>query len=480
MKKLLAMLLVMMAITSTACAETIRVYRSSYYDAAQKALADKYPGLEVEIWKYDEATFYQTTAEFAAPLQTREFTWDIFTLSSDTADAQLLMEKGFLLDLSSNEQIRAYVERMYPSVAAQCMRDGKIYALPLVYHEPSQLEVMCVDMDNWLAAGFTKEDIPTSFPAYLDFIERYIERCEADPDFEYVITLFDSDDYNRGTWPSHLLNQFIGAYKNQCGYLNETMRFNSPEIIGIVERIEDIGARLYALNPHGRTEQYNPHCLFIPFPGWEEFAESRVNLRLNEDSPTVTPMFLTLLVANAAAPNPELAADFLLAEFEAELRNFPSYAATIFPDAEPVQENSFERVYSDTLNRIAICERAMADDDTPLSEYVEADDMSMYTDIQRHFLNMDKWELQEQLDSLQRSASMTLERQWILSPEDLAVYQAHADELYFTQPGPFDVTQGSRENYRMMWHQFADGQLNAREFCEQADRIVWMMEMENQ
>ena len=29
---------------------------------------------------------------------------------------------------------------------------------------------------------------------YLDLIERYIERCEEKPDFEYVLTLFDSDD----------------------------------------------------------------------------------------------------------------------------------------------------------------------------------------------------------------------------------------------------------------------------------------------
>lgn len=480
MKKLLTLLLVLMVMTSTACAETIRVYRASYYNAAQETLADQYPDLQVENWKYDEATYYLTTAEFAAPLQTREFNWDIFGVSGDYVDAQLLMEKGFLLDLSGNERIHAYVDRMYPAVAAQCMRDGKIYALPLVYKEPAQLDVFYVDMELWLAAGFTKEDIPTSFPAYLDFIERYIARCEDDPNFEYVLTLFDSDDYNQGSWPSHLLSQFVAAYQNECGYLNESMRFNSPEIIEMVERIEDIGARLYALNPHGRTERYNPPCLFTIFPGWEKFKETRVDLRLNESSPSVIPMSLQLLVANAAAPNPALTADFMLAMFEAELNNFPAYAAAIFPDAEPVLNEVYAPLYADSIHRITIAEHILAGDDTPLSEYIESDDLSLYEEIQRQFQQMDRWALQEQLDSLQQIASRALEQLWTFSPEDLKAYQSLADTLYFMKPNVFQTTQATMENYRMLWKQFADRRMSGREFCEQADRIVWMMEMENQ
>lgn len=473
------LLTALLVFTTPASAETIRTYNCAYGNEACEILADKYPDLNEERWIYDPSTKYLTTAEYAAPLQTRSFNWDVFTIDLNYVDARLLMEKGFLCDLSDNAEIRSYIEQMHPSVAAQCMHNGKVYALPEVYWQPQSL--LFIDMENWLAAGYTQEDIPSTFGDYLNFCEGYVERCEQDPDFEYVIDVFDNDDYDKSSWPGYFLNLFMRNYTYQCSYANVPLRFNDPTVIELMERIESISARLYQLQNKGATESYNPLCLFTTiFPGWAQLDDTRVGLRLSADQPQLIPMSMSLTVVNAATQNPELAADFAAALFQAKIDAFAEKAATVFQDAEPVQRQSFEQIYSYALNMVSLCEHRLSSDDATLSEIITAGDPAAYVEAEAKLRAMEDWEVRDELAYWKRVVESQLEEQWVFSPDDLAIYQSHVNALYFVEPSIFDITSESVNNYSMMWNQFCNGILSAREFCEQLDHIAWMMEMENQ
>ena len=476
MKKLMALLLVFLTVTASAAAETLRTYGISWTEAARKRMANQYPNLKIEIWEGDGAE-YLTTAEFAAPLLTRTFNWDVFYLEAAYVDAQLLMEKGFLLDLSSYEKIRDIISRLHPSIADQCMRDGKIYALPLLDREPSYLQY--VDMDNWLAAGYTAADIPSTFPGYLDFIEDYIERCGREPDFGYAIEGFSSEDYNPKSWPHFLTTLFHQNYECQRSYADEPLRYNDPAVVEIMERIEALCDRLWALGPRMTTDAYDLPCLFTGrFPGWDRLAETRVDLRLSEDQPRLTPMHLRMTAVNAATDKPTLAADFLVAQFMTELELFPEFGAMLFEDAEPVRNPQFDEFYAHSLNMAALCEHRLAGDDTPISEYI-IPGVSSYEDTAARFRDMDDWKVEDQLTYWRNFNASLLEQEWLVSGASLAAYQAIVDEIDFIEPDLFDTTQETQTSSDRLWNQFCDGLISAREYCEQLDRMAWMMEMEN-
>lgn len=477
MKRLISLLLVFLTLTVSASAETLRTYGISWVDYAQERLTEKYPNLTIETWDGD-GTQYLTTAEFAVPLQTRSFNWDVFELEAEYVDAQLLMEKGFLLDLSAYENVRKVIDRLHPSIAAQCMRDGKIYALPRLDREPAYL--MYVDMDNWLAAGYTPADIPGTFPELLDFMERCIERYEQEPDFEYLIVGFNSEFYNKKSWPRYLTTLFSYNHSFQCSYAGEPLRYNDPAVVEIVERIESICDRLWALGPRLASDDFDPPCLLTDFPGWERLAETRVDLRLSEDQPRLTPMFLTLTAVNAATDKPELAADFLVAQLMTEVALFPEFGAMLFQDAEPVRNPQFDEFYPHSLNMIALCEHRLAGDDTPISEYIIQADDTDYERMAARFRDMDDLQVEEQLAYWRKFNASMLKQEWLVSGEDLAAYKAIADEIYFIEPDIFSTTQETQTSSDMLWVQFCDGLLSAREYCEKLDRMAWMMEMENQ
>ena len=135
MKKLFALILALLTMTSTACAETLRLYLTR----APEAFTNAHPEVKIVHQDNERDPGYYTTAEFSGPMMTREFNWDVFPIYVDRADAHLLMKKGYLLDLSDSDIIREAVARMHPAIAEQCMLDGKIYAVPEYFRESDNI-----------------------------------------------------------------------------------------------------------------------------------------------------------------------------------------------------------------------------------------------------------------------------------------------------------------------------------------------------
>ena len=104
------------------------------------------------------------------------FDADVFWLHSAGIDYRSIMEKGYCLDLSGSEIIRNAMENLYPAFADQCVKDGKIYAVPI----GSQLDFLTMNPDLAADAGMGEVAIPDSFPAFLDFVEAWNAHLQDD------------------------------------------------------------------------------------------------------------------------------------------------------------------------------------------------------------------------------------------------------------------------------------------------------------
>lgn len=478
MKKLFATLLALMTLTSTASAETLRLYLTRAPETFIKA----HPEVEIVHQDNERDPDYYTTAELSGPMMTREFNWDVFPLYVDRADAHLLMEKGYLMDLSGSEVIRDAVARMHPAIAEQCMYDGKIYAVPEYFRESDN--ILMVNMKCWEEAGYTPEDIPQSFSALLDFIEAYVTRRENDPDLTINVSgVLDDYMYGPETYPRWLVTMLLDSYMDQVNYAGEPLRFNDPELESLLERTMAVSKRIYALEPSKSSEMIEPGLFGVPgFTDWTELQRTRVDLRIREDQPSLFTGYLKLTAVSVTTKNPELAIE-LVEDSLMEL--WPDSAVLVYADAEPVVNTTYEDTRRHCQNMIALIDHVLADDHTPYTEYfdMDFDDLSNwgsnYPAVVANYYDENRaFDLLETRENFQRSLEGT--PKYIMSPEALTVYKNLAQGLYLSGPSVFDTTSESSSNFWKLIRQLTDGLISPHEFCQEADRIAWMMTMENQ
>lgn len=478
MKKFFVMLLALMMLTATASAETLRLYLAR----APETFTAAHPEVEIVHQDNERDPEYYTTAEFSGPMMTREFNWDVFCLFAEKADAHLLMEKGYLLDLSGSEVIRDAVARMHPAIAEQCMLDGKIYAVPEYFRESDH--ILMVNMDCWEEAGYTQADIPQSFPAFLDFIEAYVTRRENDPDLTInVLGVLDDYMYGPSTYPTWLVTTLLDSYMDQVNEAGEALRFNDPELESLLERVMAVSKRIYALEPSKSSERIEPG-LFGVTGGidWSDLRQARVDLRIREDQPSLFTGYLTLTAVSAMTQNPELAIELVE---DALLEMWRDAAVLVYADAEPILNPSYEDNRREAQNMLALIAHVLAGDDTPYTEYfdMDFDDPSNwggnYPAVVANYYDENRaFDILEMKDYFERMLENT--PRYIMSPEDLAAYKEFAQGLSISGPSVFDTTSNSYSNFWKLIRQLTDGLISAHEFCQEADRIAWMMEMENQ
>ena len=478
MKKLLTISFALMILTSTASAEMLRLCSVD----EPKSFTAAHP--EVTFIHADPYTqTYTTTAEFSTPMLTREFNWDVFSMYTSKADAHLLMEKGYLLDLSGSEIIRDAVARMHPAIAEQCVYHGKIYAVPAYFRAEDNTTLM-IEPNGWAEAGYTLEDIPHSYPAFLDLLEDFLTRRENDPDLAVNVSN-QMDDYLYGPekYTRWMVGLLLDKYIAQTLYAGEELRFDDPSLEKLLERTIAVCQRIYALEPTKSEGYAGEPALFSSNKDlsldWIALQQYHVDLRLREDQPTLITCLMTLTAASAATRNPELAVELV----EGTLEEIWPYAdVLLYTDAEPVLNPNYETNIRDRQNLLALIDHLLADDHTPYTEYFDMNvsDVALahYPAIVANYENMEVWELLEHKDYSQRV--MEKESPYLLPPEQLAAYQTFASGLYIPGPTVFDASSDSSSNFSKLVRQLTDGLISAHEFCQQADHIAWMMAMENQ
>lgn len=471
------LLLVCLMTTGLAGAETLDVLGVILSDD----FAQTHP--EVEVRHGEGADYVFDTNVLMGRLLTKEFRYDIFEVDTGSIDVRQMMRKGYSLDLSQSEILQATVARMWPNFAAEGMLDGKLYALPV----KSYMSVMMCHEDVWQQAGLTREDVPKTYRAFLDFLRGWIQRQQREPEAIRVFGGMDELDYNKHWYALALVEHLMENYIWQRQYAGESIRFDDPELLAMLMEAKMVGEELYQLEPRLSAEGPGP-SLFDSvagnFKAWGHMKDWFVSLRLREDQPMLVPMRLEMYIVNAGTDTPELAIQAL--EAIAQAKPQFSHQLLLYQDMEPVESENYpsQQRYRDGL--IATVENAMANPDASLAECV---DMELF--IANHeeycFETFQYWwerirkgeDLDEVEDVLARWKKNQAEEtgRWMLSPEQISDYVNFAPTIVFPPPSVFSGEEQSR-NYKRLIRRFAEGEMSAFDLVTELDRIAEMVEME--
>ena len=445
MKKLLAIILALMTLTSTACAETLRLYRiSPTFDSGSVIFTENHPDVQLVRSEDD----YQETKDMVSQMVLREFHNDAFKMSNSIIDFRQIMEKGYCLDLSSNEQICALISRMHPYIAEQVMLDDQILGIPY------NISFSYVTVDSgWTEAGYTAQDIPRTYPQLLDFLQEWVQSDQDDYGRITVINTWDESLYGPDNYTAWLVEQFLGTYLLQLQFSGAPVRFNDPELIELLQRTKDIGEALYQKErvPNGKFQ------LLTSYYGWpQSLDEDVVCFNMSDDQPILIDADFDILSAYAATEHPELAMELL----ESILANLEERSSAFFYlDAQPVMSAFTASEMPRVIEDIATLEEQLGSETLDIDEKDRLELSLENARIYLDYLAMNEYEI---------------------SPQQLADYHHHIDQIAIIRSTPFSRNTSMGWNFFQLENRFAQGQMTAAELVHELDRLAQMVAMENQ
>lgn len=227
---------------------------------------------------------------------------DLYNFHTDSDDFLASKNAGLLADLSGSEAVRAWTDRLRPDIKRLVTTgDGKIVGLAGFEGMVSVLP-MYWRQDAWDAAGLTQADVPHSYTELLDFLEKWMERIKEKPEKNICV---GEGRHGHVRW---LLDMLINTWEMQQYDAGETLNFNTPEFIALLERTQDIGMRLHEAEPSEKGGQ-NRLQLFENFNGGERYNAGRddglshtIPLRITRDQPELMRGIASICVVRADSP----------------------------------------------------------------------------------------------------------------------------------------------------------------------------------
>ena len=490
MKRLLAMLLVLMTVTAAACAEELTVYYWGDDRDINAAFLAAHPGVTLAESRMD-GSYPITASELAGKMLTREFDYDVFYVATGRYRPQEIIDKGYALDLSGSDVIREAVARMHPAIQAQVMRDGKIYAFP--YSVTFAPKPMVCNPEAWEALGYTEADIPQSFPEFLDFLDAWVERQRQDPQEEYwVFNSMDVTVYSSSYYTDRLTQLLMENYILQKQFAGEPLTFDEPELLALLERVQETGAAIYSIETvkeesWGRvgTALFGTEMMGL-FLDEADIERWQVPLRLSREQPAVVSGEMSMAMVYAGSDTPELAIAYVESIVLNNTDNGYRWAdAKLYTDGQPIVNEAQANEIRHWSNLIALAEHRLANDRTPYTEYMDLDgwtqqELNNYAHNAVEVWEQDDSTIRDWLDSWHWYLNQAEQREYIFSPEALAAWQRFIQAMYFPEPSAFSPSTDVGWNFLTLEKQFAEGTISAGQLLEEARRIAWMVEMENQ
>lgn len=310
-------------------------------DQGYSTFIQKYPDLQL---KKDEKR-YETDTEIVTAILTKEFENDMFEADTMYYRWSSLINKGFCLDLSNSDVIVQAVNRMWPKVAEQCRKDGKIYALPVGI----SFRMIRINASVWDEAGLSDFVAPQTFPELLTALDYWCDLLEEGdaPEGIRVEGMFDPAVYGKGSYVYWLASKLIDSYITQQQFMNASLDFRNDELLGLVKECQRVGTRLYQLEPDFRYYDGSGIKSLVEEDAqkmWPAKPNQLICLRLNDDAPKCIKADLDMWAVSSATEEAGLAVELLEKLItEPECERSWDYNL-LFKDAEPKPNPSYERI----------------------------------------------------------------------------------------------------------------------------------------
>ena len=319
---------------------------------------------------------------------------DIYILQFEGKDFRALRDRGYLMEISGNQQIDEYVDRMYPYIGDAMKHDGKLVAIPIYISGNG----FGVSMRTWKKLGGTEEELPKTWSQFFDWLIDDVPERIAGTETK-VCT------YTKEYFYSLTKNNMIYQYQAMLNSRGGEQVFNTPELKNPMKRLDDVDWAVLGISEEegigGSWSSDNPPLLdLFQSPVYSTWSNGYKYLELGfeEGEDPVIPVELYVAVINPFSQHQEEAKDFLALTMK-NLDIATQY--TLFADkTEPVEQaNSKDWVNTIAENIASIKEKL---------ETAEGED---------------KTGLENELDMWEEYREQAEEFRWTISPEAIETYQ---------------------------------------------------------
>ena len=417
-----------------------------FRDDIMTAFANEHPEIPVittdSSFSAEDVTQSMISSSDAADIYAVDMNWGVF-------DA--LLKKGYCVDLSSSQVLMDAVQRMNPEFTKSFFVDGKLYAFPYsvnaqgLGYSPSVLE----------ALGLTEDDLPKTYLEFLDFcvtwVDDYADEYADLSLFEYV--------YNVRTM---LFTDLMDRYMDYSYVSGENMSFDTPLMRKLLAKLEEVLPQLKTLEDDSSDNMVffssdGPTALFDlyvdPIPQeYVSYDYKPLLLPLDEGLDVAANMSMRVYLVNPNSKNQEAAVTFL--EYLAQ--------------------------HMDASMKIALC----PDENTPIEDpytekYIQQtqDTLAQLRQQREEAADADKRSFDEMIADQESTLTMLEQQKYRISAEQIAAYRAVEPYLHVVSNTLYSTLAGDSSN---AMQRYVDGEMSTEQFIRECDRILRMIQLENQ
>ena len=404
-------------------------------------------------------------------MMNRDAYFDIYAMEYEGSDCSALRNRGYMLDLSGNEQIAECVNRMYPYLRDAVEKDGKIIGVPVEAYGSS----FGINLDVLERLGLKEEDLPKTWEQFFDWVEALPEVLAGQKEASLA-----------GSWEDRLyvraaiLNNLLNQYQVWMDGKGENYLFNSPLLNGLITRLnnldyEGLGAREHIEDDEGESydydeEEYREPLLELYYestPGGYNSRCKPLLLSFAEGEDPVVPVTITIAYVNPYTEHPQEAMEFLAHSMK---NLYTDSRYTVFAD----QTEAF---------RYPWYEENLKNWKEELEEYKKQ--------LQEETEDDNRKSLEEEIENLEKIIDDEEKYSWVMSPEEIERYQKN-QHLYKVQDYNFihdmmknnddkkedeEESEYTNEYYDLVYGEKNFG-LSADELLNTIDKKIQMIRLE--
>lgn len=433
--------------------EKLTMYGYGGYDAVEKAL-QAVP--EVQMKRLEDVWF-SDAKELGQALVSGENAIDLLGITEDL-ERNTLYEKGYLMDLSQSELIKAYMDKLYPQIREACMKDGKIYAVPVGI----RFRGMGYSDVNLKKANEKK---PETLLEFFELAERVLKN-------EELLQTCNFSEDSEGWWVTEML---FTVYQDHFRRLGKEMTLDTPLFREALQKALDVRKLLEqqekpdwndqaALDAFFSKPQLFGEIMDIDMEAYthrqkrpdseNEWYKTPLNLVAEQGEEPYIHAELELIGVNAKAVNQTTAVRFLEAMINA-LRE-PLKIAMCMEENEPVLNKDLKR-------QKGYMEKSVKD----LTAMIEKAEGAEKTNLEKSLETVKK-EL-ENFEELNK---------YKISAEAIAWYRDTVKNMYVNSAADRVLT--SNEDLLKVMERLLDGQLDVEGYIREADAKLRLIQKEKQ
>ncbi len=389
-----------------------------------------------------ENDFYISTEAVLNALITRDENYDIMVINTEYIDAKRIIEKGYALALSGEENVKNTVENMYDFTKPWTTFEGEIYALPvdIVNYEP-----YCVQ------SLFDKLNlkIPTTWEALATLVNDWPNQSDE-----------VKNTYSVGMWANNYKQWFLRIFMNSyIAYYEakgEQLTFDTEEFRYLMAFLDTLTEENDFPEDDYTSEELEPIIDQMNY-GINRYMHVNPLLSCPIKGEVHHGAYLKLAIINPNGKNIEACKTFLnyLAAHlgdDMDLFLVNKEHAPVLSEDYKANRAKWEKEKAEIEKQIQVCE-----------------------DKDRYTLNR---KLEEHLDA---EKSIELQK-YDISPELIEAYQALKDKIVILAPSILSEEDNfSHKIYSFEFEQrFLLGDLDTEGFIKEWENVLQMMILENE